>query len=79
MSQRELVDNLIRHKQGERIGLMDNPWPDTLAAWMKEGYPTRMVYREVGEERWTGAGLPLVACRSTCMVDSICGIMPRDN
>ena len=52
MSQRELVDNLIRRKKGERVGLMGSPWTDTLRAWVEDGYPTRMVYKEVGEERW---------------------------
>ena len=52
MSQRELIDNLIRHKKGERVGLMGSPWPDTLQSLGSDGYPTRMVYKEVGEDRW---------------------------
>lgn len=49
---REIVDNLLRGKKAERVALMDGPWSDTIAAWVRQGYPTRMVYKEVGEERW---------------------------
>jgi uroporphyrinogen decarboxylase len=31
---------------------MGSPWTDTIAAWVEQGYPTRMVYKEVGEDRW---------------------------
>ena len=36
---RELVDNLIRKKSAERVGLFDSPWADTLRKWVGEGYP----------------------------------------
>jgi len=49
---RELIDNLLRGKNAERVGLMGSPWGDTIAAWVEQGYPTRMEYREVGEEWW---------------------------
>lgn len=49
---REVIDNLIRGKKAERVGLMGSPWEDTIAAWVEQGYPTRSVYKEVGEERW---------------------------
>lgn len=52
MTSRELINNLLRGKKAERVGLMDGPWPETLAAWVTQGYPTRWVYKEVGEERW---------------------------
>ena len=52
MTSREVVDNLLRGKKAERIGLMDGPWADTIAAWVQQGYPTRRVYKEVGEDRW---------------------------
>ena len=49
---REIVDNLLRGKRAERVGLMDSPWRDTIAAWVAQGYPTRMVYKEVGDQHW---------------------------
>jgi len=39
-SSRELIDNLIRGKPAERIGLNDSPWGDTLQKWVAQGYPT---------------------------------------
>ena len=49
---REIVDNLLRGKIAERVGLMDSPWDDTIAAWVEQGYPTHVVYKEAGELRW---------------------------
>ena len=49
---REVVDNLLRGKPAERVGLMDGPWSDTIAAWVQQGYPTRMVTKEAGDQRW---------------------------
>jgi uroporphyrinogen decarboxylase len=49
---RQVVDDLLRGRKAERVGLMDAPWSDTIAAWVQQGYPTRMAYKEVGEERW---------------------------
>ena len=39
-SPREVIDNLLRKKPADRIGLADNPWWDTLERWVNEGYPT---------------------------------------
>ena len=49
---REVVGNLLRGGKAERMGLVDGPWADTIAAWVEQGYPTRMVHKEVGETRW---------------------------
>ena len=49
---REVIGNLLRGRTAERVGLVDGPWADTIAAWVEQGYPTRMVYKEVGDERW---------------------------
>jgi uroporphyrinogen decarboxylase len=56
MTSRELVSNLLRGKPAERVGLVDSPWGDTIAAWIQQGYPMRRVYKEVGEKRWRGDG-----------------------
>ena len=48
MTSREVVDNLLRGKKAERVGLMDSPWGDTIAAWVQQGYPTRMVVQGGG-------------------------------
>ena len=37
---REVIDNLMRRRPAERVGLMDGPWSDTLTRWVGEGYPT---------------------------------------
>ena len=52
MTRCEVVDSLMRGKKSERMGLMGAPWGDTIAAWVEQGYPTQMVYKEVGEDRW---------------------------
>ena len=36
---REVVDNLLRNKPAERVGLFDGPWSDTLRKWVEQGYP----------------------------------------
>ena len=53
---REVVDGLLRGTGAERVGLVDSPWGDTLAAWIVQGYPTRRVCRDVGEKRWREDG-----------------------
>jgi uroporphyrinogen decarboxylase len=49
---RDVIDNLIRGQKAERVGLVDSPWADTIVAWVAQGYPTRKVVKELGEERW---------------------------
>ena len=49
---REVISDLLRGRKPERVGLVDYPWVDTIAAWVEQGYPTRMVYKEVGQRRW---------------------------
>jgi uroporphyrinogen decarboxylase len=36
----------------DRVGLHGSPWRDTLVAWVEQGYPTREVHKEIGENRW---------------------------
>jgi uroporphyrinogen decarboxylase len=49
---RDIVDALLRKKPAPRIGLVESPWPDTIAAWVKQGYPTRRARQEAGALRW---------------------------
>lgn len=49
---REVVDALLRKKPAERMALMEGPWPDTLANWVRQGYPTRRRFRRKGQDRW---------------------------
>ena len=51
-SGRTVVDNLLRRKKAERVAVVDSPWSDSLLQWIAEGYPTRMVYKEIGTKRW---------------------------
>jgi len=53
---RAVVDALLRNNSPERVGLMDSPWGETLAAWVDQGYPTRSVHKDVGELRWRSDG-----------------------
>jgi len=52
MTSKELVDALLRGKKADRVGLVDGPWADTIANWVRQGYPTRRVNKEVGEQVW---------------------------
>ncbi|MCU0521349.1 MAG: hypothetical protein MUF84_11735 [Anaerolineae bacterium] len=47
-----VVDNLLRNRGMERVALHDSPWADTMVAWVRQGYPTRWVHKDVGENRW---------------------------
>ncbi len=55
MTSFEVIDALLRGKKADRVGLMDSPWPDAMAAWVQQGYPTRMVYKEPGDKFWRPA------------------------
>jgi uroporphyrinogen decarboxylase len=50
---RQVVKEILR-KNGkpERVALMEGPWADTVAAWVRQGYPTRMVFKKKGQDRW---------------------------
>ena len=48
----QVIDNLLRGKPSERIGLTEGPWADTIAAWVQQGYPTRRRFRKKGQDRW---------------------------
>ena len=52
MTSNAVVDALLRGKQADRVAVMGSPWTDTIAAWVQQGYPTRMVYKETGDKRW---------------------------
>jgi len=43
LTSRENTNCLLRGEPAERVGLMDGPWNDTIAAWVRQGYPTRRV------------------------------------
>ncbi|MGD2156631.1 MAG: uroporphyrinogen decarboxylase family protein [Anaerolineales bacterium] len=49
---RDVINDLFRGTGYNRLGLVDSPWEDTVAAWVKQGYPTRMAFKEEGELRW---------------------------
>jgi len=54
---RRVINDLLRKRRAERVGLMDSPWGPTLASWIAQGYPTRKVWKDVGEQRWRDDGL----------------------
>jgi len=60
-SPRDTVHDLLQGQEVDRVPLRGSPWPDTIASWVQQGYPTRKVYKEVGEERWNPADGRLVA------------------
>jgi uroporphyrinogen decarboxylase len=49
MNSREVIDNLLRKKKADRVGLYDRPWPDTLEKWKGQGYLTKANDTMVGE------------------------------
>lgn len=49
---RQIVNGLLRGTGAERVALRESPWADTIAAWVRQGYPLRKVHKEPGEERW---------------------------
>jgi len=48
----EVVDALLRGRPADRVALHGSPWPETIVKWVSQGYPTRMVHKDVGENRW---------------------------
>ena len=36
---RQIIDNLLRNRRADRVGLYDEIWSDTLNAWIEQGYP----------------------------------------
>ena len=50
---REIVNNLIRGKGADRVGIWDDPWLDTIKCWVDQGYPTRIVHKLIGEKWWS--------------------------
>jgi uroporphyrinogen decarboxylase len=56
MTSQQVVDALLRGHKAERMGLMGAPWGDAIAAWVQQGYPTRIVHKEVGESIWREDG-----------------------
>jgi len=51
-SPRQVVDALLRCQPAERVALRESPWADTISAWVQQGYPTRKMFKQAGEERW---------------------------
>ena len=49
MTPRQNINNLFAQKKAPYIGLYDQPWGDTIAAWVEQGYPTRKITRKVEE------------------------------
>ncbi|MFN4227490.1 MAG: uroporphyrinogen decarboxylase family protein [Candidatus Ratteibacteria bacterium] len=53
MDSRERVSMLLIKKElPDRMGIYEHFWPETLSNWVKEGYPTKKVYKKQGETRW---------------------------
>lgn len=53
LTSREAVAALLDGRNPERIGLFEHgAWPETMAAWVNQGYPTRLVHKESGERCW---------------------------
>ena len=48
----ELVKNLLTGKVVDQVPLRETFWNETLVAWVQQGYPTRTVYKEVGQKHW---------------------------
>ena len=44
-----VVNALLRRKNAVRVALTDSPWTDSILQWVSQGYPTRTVRKEVGQ------------------------------
>lgn len=53
VTSREVINNIIRGKGAERVGLWDFPWLDTIKRWVDQGYPTRFIHKDIGDEYWS--------------------------
>ena len=51
-SPKQVIDGLLRNTTYDRVGVMGSPWSDSIAAWVRQGYPTQMVAKQPGEDRW---------------------------
>jgi len=49
-SARQVVDNLMRGRKAERVGVFDEIWRETLEQWVREGYPTELQSLDEGPE-----------------------------
>ncbi len=52
ITSRALVSNLLTGKLVDRVPLRETFWNETLVAWVEQGYPTRRVYKEMGQKHW---------------------------
>ncbi|NSW51176.1 MAG: hypothetical protein HPY85_01560 [Anaerolineae bacterium] len=48
----QAIHALITKGTANYVGLMGSPWRETYVNWVRQGYPTRMIYHRVGETRW---------------------------
>lgn len=51
-SGKTVMEGLLRNKPVPRVGLHDSPWADSIAVWVRQGYPTRKVHKTAGQMRW---------------------------
>ena len=49
MNSRDLVRGLVDRSRFDRVAAADNFWPETLDAWVAQGYPTRTVIEDGAE------------------------------
>ena len=52
LSSRERVKNLLAGQPVDRVPLRETFWSETLAAWVEQGYPTRLAFKDVGQKHW---------------------------
>ena len=56
-SSREVIDNLLRKRPADRVGLAEHIWGDTLQLWVDQGYPTNDEGNPVSPEEHFGYDL----------------------
>jgi uroporphyrinogen decarboxylase len=52
MASHDLVNDILRGRKVPRVPVEDLAWDDTVLAWTRQGYPTRLVHRTKGEKTW---------------------------
>ncbi len=52
LSSRERVKNQFAGHAVDKVPLRETFWNETLAGWVQQGYPTRTVHKDIGQQHW---------------------------
>lgn len=55
LTSKEVIRSLLKNEGIERVGIIGNPWEDTMVKWVRDGYPTQQAQKQVGDTYWNQA------------------------